>query len=112
MKRILLVFFISGILAFIENAVICQINPERQWTAYRGRYSSGVLDNADLPATYSLREMVNIRWKTTIPGLGLSSPVIWGNKLFITTAVSQGDKAGFKPGIYGDITPVNDLSIH
>jgi outer membrane protein assembly factor BamB len=112
MRRMLLLFFISGVLTFMENTVVCQVNPDRQWTAYRGRFSSGVLDNADLPATFNLKEMVNIRWKTTIPGLGLSSPVIWGNKLFITTAVSQGDKEGFKPGIYGDITPVNDLSIH
>ena len=47
-----------------------------------------------------------------IPGLGLSSPVIWDNKLFITTAISQSDKAGFKPGIFGDVSPVRDSSIH
>ena len=93
----------------MENTVICQINPDRQWTAYRGRFSSGVLDNANLPETFNLSKMVNIKWKIGIPGLGLSSPVIWGNKLFITSAVSQEDKAGFKPGIYGDITPINDL---
>jgi outer membrane protein assembly factor BamB len=56
--------------------------------------------------------MLNIKWKTEIPGLGLSSPVIWDNKLFITTAISQKDKDGFKPGLYGDITPVKDSSVH
>ena len=56
--------------------------------------------------------MINIRWKIEIPGLGLSSPVIWDNKLFITTAISQADKKGFKPGIYGDISPVKDSSVH
>ena len=47
-----------------------------------------------------------------VPGLGLSSPVIWDNKIFITSAISQSDRNGFKPGIYGDITPVRDSSIH
>jgi outer membrane protein assembly factor BamB len=56
--------------------------------------------------------MINVRWKTEIPGLGLSSPVIWNNKIFITTAISQADKDGFKPGIFGDITPVSDSSVH
>jgi outer membrane protein assembly factor BamB len=56
--------------------------------------------------------MVNIKWKVDVPGLGLSSPVIWDNKLFITTAISQADKDGFKPGIYGDISPVKDSSVH
>jgi outer membrane protein assembly factor BamB len=56
--------------------------------------------------------MINVRWKAEIPGLGLSSPVIWDNKVFITSAISQADRDGFKPGIYGDITPVRDSSVH
>ena len=89
-----------------------QIKPERQWPVYRGYMSSGVLDNANLPESFDINTMKNIRWKVEIPGLGLSSPVIWDNKLFITTAVSEADKKGFKHGIYGDIAPVNDSSVH
>jgi len=89
-----------------------QIIPERQWPGYRGFMASGVLDGADLPETFDLQKMTNVRWKIKIPGLGISSPVIWGNRLFITTAVSEGDKAGFKPGLYGDVTPVTDASVH
>jgi outer membrane protein assembly factor BamB len=74
--------------------------------------SSGVLDNANLPETFDLKNLTNIRWKIEIPGLGLSSPVIWDNKLFITTAISESDKTGLKPGIYGDVSPVNDSSVH
>ncbi|MFZ0280692.1 MAG: PQQ-binding-like beta-propeller repeat protein [Bacteroidales bacterium] len=87
-------------------------NPERQWPGYRGYMLSGVLDDANLPETFDLEKGQNIKWKTGIPGLGLSSPVIWDNKLFLTTAISEADKAGFKPGIYGDVTPVNDTSVH
>ena len=112
MKKYLTLFFIISFFIFSINEVFCQINPERQWTAYRGRLSSGVLDNANLPASFDLNKMINVRWKTEIPGLGLSSPVIWDNKIFITSAISQADKNGFKPGIYGDITPVRDSSVH
>ena len=89
-----------------------QLLPERQWPAFRGYMSSGVLDNAGLPESFDLHKMINIRWKSEIPGLGLSSPVIWGNNLFITTAVSNSDKEGIKTGIYGDGMPVPDSSVH
>jgi outer membrane protein assembly factor BamB len=89
-----------------------QLNPERQWPGYRGCLASGVLDNANLPVTFDLKKHLNIRWTTEIPGMGISSPVIWGNRLFITTAISENDKAGFKPGLYGDVTPVKDSSVH
>jgi outer membrane protein assembly factor BamB len=104
-----LLFSFIGLLVFEASG---QTNPDRQWTAYRGRLSSGVLDNANLPESFDISKMINVRWKTEIPGLGLSSPVIWNNKIFITTAISQADKDGFKPGIYGDITPVSDSSVH
>ena len=103
---LLTVFFIS------HTTLSGQIDPERQWPAYRGYMSSGVLDNANLPETFDFAKNLNIRWKVDIPGMGISSPVIWGDMLFITTAVSADDKAGFKPGIYGDVRPVNDKSVH
>jgi outer membrane protein assembly factor BamB len=112
MKKKFALLVIASLLFYTLNEVSAQINPERQWTAYRGKLSSGVLDNANLPETFDFVKMINIRWKTEVPGLGLSSPVIWGNKIFITSAVSQTDKDGFKPGIYGDITPVRDSSVH
>lgn len=89
-----------------------EINPERQWSMYRGHLAAGVLDNANLPDKWDLNNMDNIKWKTTIPGLGLSSPVIWDNRLFITTAISSRDNEGLKTGIFGDIGSVNDDSEH
>jgi outer membrane protein assembly factor BamB len=104
------VFFVC--IVFIVNSAFGQIAAERQWPGYRGYFASGVLDDANLPLTFSFDSNANIRWRAEIPGMGISSPAIWGNKLFITTAVSEGDKAGFKPGLYGDVTPVNDSSVH
>ncbi len=104
-----LLFFV---LIIISKTLSSQLIPERQWPSYRGYFSSGVLDNANLPDSFNLETNYNIKWKITIPGMGISSPVIWGNKLFITTAVSEADKFGFKPGLYGDVRPVEDSSIH
>ena len=112
MKQYLQFLLLTALFVFPGKPAFAQVNPDRQWTAYRGRFSAGVLDNANLPESFDISKMVNVRWKTEIPGLGLSSPVIWENKIFITTAVSQADKAGFKPGIYGDVSPVRDSSVH
>jgi outer membrane protein assembly factor BamB len=104
--------FILTVFALYSALLPGQIKPERQWPGYRGYLSSGVLDNADLPVSFDIQKMINVKWKTEIPGLGLSSPVIWGDKLFITTAVSKSDNQGIKTGIYGDGMPVPDSSIH
>jgi outer membrane protein assembly factor BamB len=99
-------------LSWFASLTYGQLLPERQWPGYRGYMASGVLDNANLPATFDFDKQENIRWKIEIPGMGISSPAIWGNRLFITTAVSTADKAGFKPGLYGDVTPIQDSSVH
>jgi len=109
-RHILLFVLLISLLS--SNVIVSQPLAERQWSSFRGYMSNGVLDNANLPESFDPVKMDNIRWKIEIPGLGLSSPVIWDNKLFITTAISGADKAGFKPGLYGDIAPVNDSSVH
>ncbi|TAL62714.1 MAG: hypothetical protein EPN88_13045 [Bacteroidetes bacterium] len=108
-KHLLLPVFLT-ILPIIT--ISGQVKPERQWPGFRGYMSSGVLDKANLPESFDISKMINIRWKVKIPGLGLSSPVIWDKNLFITTAVSSVDNSGFKPGIFGDISPVKDSSVH
>ncbi|HEX2969747.1 MAG TPA: PQQ-binding-like beta-propeller repeat protein [Bacteroidales bacterium] len=97
---------------FLTVSVSGQMKIERQWPCYRGYKSAGILDNADLPETFDFNTGKNIKWKTEVPGMGLSSPVIWDDNLFITTAVSQDDKNGIKAGIYGDVRPVEDTSVH
>jgi outer membrane protein assembly factor BamB len=50
----------------------------------------------------------NVLWKTPIPGLGHSCPVVWGNKIFLTSAISVAKKAPLKVGLYGDIASADD----
>lgn len=87
-------------------------DPARQWSMYRGNYASGVLDNANLPEKWDGETNQNIAWKTVIPGTGHSCPVVWGNNIFVTTAVSELDKGDIKTGIYGSIGSVQDSSVH
>jgi len=84
----------------------------RQWPSYRGYFASGYLDDAHLPDSFNIETSYNVKWIKEIPGLGLSCPVIWDNRVFITTAVSEQDNLGYLPGIYGDIAPVEDSSQH
>ena len=101
-----------ALMFILFQPVLCGQNPDRQWPSYRGNMACGVLDNANLPEKFDPEKGLNIKWRIKVPGMGISSPVIWGDKLFFTTAVSENDKAGFKPGIYGDVMPVRDSSVH
>jgi len=95
-----------------DDAFFKSIEKNRQWPSYRGYYASGYLDEAALPDSFNIETSYNVKWNIEIPGMGLSCPVIWDNRVFITTAVSSQDKEGFRTGIYGDIAPVNDSSEH
>jgi outer membrane protein assembly factor BamB len=61
---------------------------ERFWAQWRGPYAKGVSTTANPPTTWS--ETQNILWKVKIPGRGSSSPIVWGDRLFVTTAVPAG----------------------
>ena len=82
------------------------------WPQFRGAYASGVADGFPTPTKWDVEKSVNVLWKTPIPGLGHSSPVLWGDKIFITTAISGKAKDPLKVGLYGDITPVEDDTSH
>ena len=72
------------------------------WPGFRGPRASGVADGMRLPDTWDVARGTNIRWRTAIPGLAHSSPIVWGDRLFVTSAVSGQPDATFKPGLYGD----------
>lgn len=104
--------FLFSFLIIVMFVSAQSVNPERQWTMYRGNYASGVLENANLPFKWDEKSGENIAWKTEIPGLGHSCPIIWGDNVFVTTAVSEIDKGEVKSGIYGSIGSVQDSSVH
>jgi len=81
---------------------------DTNWPAFRGLHASGVADGFATPVRWSVAREQNIKWKTPVPGLGHSAPIVWDNRLFVTTAIRARGKARLKPGLYGDITPVSD----
>jgi outer membrane protein assembly factor BamB len=82
------------------------------WPSFRGTNASGVADDQPLAAEWDVPASRNVAWKTPIPGLGNSSPVIWGNRLFVSTAVSGANNTEMKTGLYGDVASVQDDSSH
>ena len=70
----------------------------QNWPSFRGRNAAGVADGANPPVAWDAEKSVNVLWKTPIPGVGYSSPVVWGDRVFITTAVSADAKAAFVHG--------------
>ena len=81
------------------------------WPSFRGPGAAGVLDGLDLPERWDAATGQGIRFKVEIPGLAHSSPVIWGDRLFLTTAVSSEGDASFKPGLYGSGEAARDRSV-
>jgi hypothetical protein len=74
------------------------------WPQFRGRHAAGVADGVLLPDVWDGAKGTGVRWKTPIPGLAHSSPVVWGEQVFVTTAISSRPDATFKPGLYGEGT--------
>ncbi len=84
----------------------------RNWPEFRGDNAAGNGDGQGAVVEWDVDTQQNIRWKTPIPGISTASPVIWGNRVFVVTAVSSAGDKTFRTGLYGDVAPVNDLSEH
>lgn len=81
------------------------------WPQYRGPQASGLDTAQTLPTEWNLESGKNVRWQTPLPGLAHAAPIVSGDRIYIATVVGP-DKAELKVGLYGDIEPVNENSIH
>jgi outer membrane protein assembly factor BamB len=81
------------------------------WPQFRGPNASGVSPEA-APLKWNVDTGENVRWQTPIPGLGHASPIIWGERIYLTTAVKPGVKPDLKIGLYGDIDSYTENEIH
>jgi outer membrane protein assembly factor BamB len=87
-------------------------SPKDSWPMFRGPGASGVADGMHLPDKWDVKTNENIRWRLRVPGLAHSSPVVWGDRVFVTSAISADPKATFKPGLYGAGDAADDRSTH
>lgn len=75
-----------------------------EWPRFRGLSAGVAVDDPALPDTWSSTE--NVVWKSDIPGIGWSSPVVWGDHIFLTTVVNAARQEAPRPGFYlGDWPP-------
>jgi len=68
------------------------------WPQWRGPSGQGISEEKNLPAEWTATK--NIKWKTAIPGRGHSSPIVWGERIFVTTAIE------------GDVVPGHKAVVH
>jgi len=111
LKRIILVFACVALSLTAQAA-----DPSQNWPAFRGPGATGVTEGYPLPTTWNADPDIGtpegVLWRAPIPGLGHSSPVVWGARLFICTAVPEGEKAELVLGAGGAPTPADDSRQH
>jgi outer membrane protein assembly factor BamB len=75
------------------------------WAAWRGPLSTGVAPNASPPIEWNDRK--NIRWKAAIPGKGHSTPIVWAERIYLTTAIPFGEarrpRLAERPGTHDNL---------
>ena len=78
------------------------------WPQFRGPQSTGVVEDVRLPDKWSDKE--NVAWKTEIAGVGWSSPVVWGDRIYVTSVIDTGSLEKPKKGLYfgGERPPSKD----
>ena len=90
----------SGLTSFAGN-----------WPQFRGPDANGVDSTAAAPTQWNVETRENIRWRTPVPGLAHAAPIVWGERVYVLTAVAPG-KSELKVGLYGDIGAADDLVEH
>ena len=88
--------FTFGIL--VTMIIGLQAEETTNWPQFRGPGARGVAKGKGLPTTWSTTE--NVKWCVPVPGRGWSSPVIWGDKVFLSSAISTGKEKTVKKGLY------------
>ena len=83
----------------------------QNWPAFRGPDATGVAAGARPPSTWDAATSKNVAWKTAIPGLAHSSPIVWGNRVYVTTAVASSGRAAVAKGAAG-IDSADDMVSH
>jgi outer membrane protein assembly factor BamB len=93
-KRIALTLIVGISLALGSLSFVARTVSAGNWPQWRGPEGSGISNEKNLPSEWSPTK--NIKWKTPIEGRSHSSPIVWGNRIFLTTAVEGAEVPGAK----------------
>jgi outer membrane protein assembly factor BamB len=88
----------KAILFTALGALCIQAFADDNWPQFRGPNASGLSTNNNLPDKWSATD--NVAWKTDLPGRSWSSPIVWGDRIFLTTVVNLGESEPPKKGLY------------
>ena len=89
---------LAGVLVLVLAVTAFGADSSANWSQFRGPGALGVSDHANLPDRWSTNE--NVAWTVEVPGRGWSSPIVWGERVIVTTAVSAGEVEPAKKGLY------------
>ena len=98
MNRIAFPLFVT--LFVTASIAAANPKPEETWPGFRGHGMSGIAPGSAVPEKWSATE--NIRWKVAVPGQGWSSPIVWGDTVFLTSGISSKPFKQPTPGLYGN----------
>jgi outer membrane protein assembly factor BamB len=90
MKRLAIAVIFFAVLSLSSVTSYAQ-----NWPSFRGPNASGVAEGTNPPLTWDVEKSHNVLWKAAIPGLSHASPIVWGNNIYVITAVSSDSKTGF-----------------
>ncbi len=102
---------INALSLLLFSAFACGPVEGADWPQYRGPQASGVADAVVAPVSWKMETAENVRWQTPIAGLAHSAPIVWGDRVYVATAVKPG-RADLKVGLYGDIASVTEKEPH
>lgn len=89
---------LAFVLLFGAVSVFALAAGNEHWPQFRGTGSMGVAEDPTLPDKWSQTE--NVAWKTAIPGVGWSSPIVWGDRIFLTSVINTDPNEAPKKGLY------------
>jgi outer membrane protein assembly factor BamB len=98
-----------GTKAIVPLVLLLFVSPylhAQNWPQFRGPRASGIAEGPATPVEWNVATGRSVLFRVPVEGLGHSSPVVWGDQVFVTTAVSRGGEARLRVGLYGDIAPV------
>src|SRR6185295_15581984 len=88
----------AGVAAIALVGAVSAADKNATWPQFRGPSAGVAADDPSLPESWSAA--TNVVWKSEVPGIGWSSPVVWGDHVFVSSVVNTGQQEAPKPGLY------------
>ncbi len=96
--NVMIVVALAAVVLLIATHETALAESGSNWPQFRGAEARGVSENNGLPDRWTATE--NVAWKTDIPGRGWSSPIVWENRIYLTTAINFGESEEPRKGLY------------